>query len=208
MTNNDMINYVFGDKLVSTASQFPSFDSYVSHYLSPEASEFLSELYGYKGDFTESNDPVTYIEYLKALFSELLDKTQRPRNGMSEIIEALVNSAKTYGAKLFAGSEVISIEKFQTRFIVKTANLTAFAQKVVVATHPAAFMKVKGEVSEEIQRIPIFKSIKKRQAFKGAAVYTEAWWEKTGNDTSNLSLKPRQKFVSNSNCLGTTLPYG
>lgn len=208
MTSNDMAIYVFGDKLVSTASLFPSYDSYVSHYLSPEASEFLSELYGYKGDFTESNDPAPYIEYLKALFSELLDKNQRPRNGMSEIIEALVNSAKAYGAKLFAESKVISIEKFRAGFTLRTANLTVFAQKVVVATHPAAFMKVKGEVSEEIQATPIFKSIKKRQAFKGAAVYTEAWWEKTGSDAANLSLKPRQKFVSNSNCMGTTLPYG
>ena len=193
---------------VSTASLFTSVDSYMSYYLSPEASEFLSELLGYKGDYTETINPAPYIEFLKALFSRFSFTNRRPLKGMSAVIDALVPSVRSYGGKLYAGSEVLSIEKVDTKFILRTTNLTIFAQKIVIATHPTAFMKVKGGVSEEIHRESVFQSIKIQPAFKGAAVYRNAWWEKTGNDTENLNLEPRQKFISNSNCLGTTMPYG
>lgn len=208
MTSNEMTSYAFRDDLVSTAWLFPSVDSYMSYYLSPEAAEFLSELFGYKGDYTAFINPAAYIEFLKKLFSELSDVNHRPLNGMSEIVEAIVTSARNYGAKLYAGRPVVSIEKKEEKFIVRTENVTVSAQKVVIATHPAAFRRIGGQISEEIQRDPIFQSIKTQTAFKGAAVYREAWWKDTGNETSNFSLKPRQKFISNSNCLGTTLPYG
>ena len=203
-----MFNYAYSDDRVSTASLFTSVDSYMSYYLSPEASEFLSELYGFKGDYTGTINPAAYIEYLKAMFSKFSNTKRRPLKGMSAVIDALVSSARSYGAKLYAGSEVLSIEKGDTKFILRTANLTIFAQKIVIATHPAAFMKVKGGISEEIHRDSVFQSIKIHPALKGAAVYRNAWWEKTGNDTGNLTLEPRQQFVSNSNCLGVTMPYG
>ena len=203
MTSNDMVNYAFSDDRVSTASFFSSVDSYMSYYLSPEAAEFLSELYGFKGDYTESLNPAAYIEYLKLLFS-LSSKHQRPIKGMSAVIDALVTSVRNNGGKLYANREVLSLEKIKANFILRTANLTVSAEKVVIATHPAAYMKVKGGVSEEIHRDPVFQSIKIMPAFKGAAVYREAWWNKTGN----LTLKPRQRFISNSNCLGVTTPYG
>jgi len=69
-------------------------------------------------------------------------------------------------------------------------------------------MKVKGGVSEEIHRYPVFQSIKIMPAFKGAAVYRDAWWEKSENATRNITREPRQRFVSNSNCMGATMPYG
>ena len=203
-----MFNYAFSDDRISTASLFSSVDSYMSYYLSPEASEFLSELYGYKGDYTETINPATHIEYLNHLFSWLSNTNRRPLKGMSAVIDALVPSVRSYGGKLYAGSEVLSIEKVDAKFVLRTTNMTIFAQKIVIATHPAAFMKVKGGVSEEIHRESVFQSIKIMPAFKGAAVYRNAWWEKTGNDTGNLNLEPRQKFISNSNCLGATMPYG
>jgi len=179
----------------------------MSYYLTPEAAEFLSELYGFKGDYTESINPAAYIEYLKLLFS-LSNKHQRPLKGMSAIVNALVVSVRNYGGKLYAESEVLAIEKDETKFILKTMNLTVFANKIVIATHPVAYMKVKGGVSEEIHRDPVFQSIKIMPAFKGAAVYREAWWEKSENATRNITLEPRQRFVSNSNCMGVTMPHG
>lgn len=199
-----MLSYAFSEDRVSTASSFASVDSYMSHYLSPEASEFLSELYGYKGDYTEPIDPASYIEYIKILLAELADSSQRPLKGVSAVINALVFSAKSYGAQLFAESEVLSIERIETMFTLRTATSVIHAQKLVIATHPVALMKVKGKVSDEIHRDPVFQSIQIHPAFKGAALYSEAWWEKIGN----LSLEPRQTFISNSNCLGATSPYG
>ena len=203
-----MFNYAFSDDRASTALLFTSLDSYMSYYLSPEASEFLSELEGYKGDFTETMNPAAYIEYWNAYLLRFSSRNRRPLKGMSAVIDALVPSVRSYGGKLYAGSEVLSIEKVEKKFILRTTNLTIFAQKIVIATHPAAFMKVRGGVAEEIHRESVFQSIKIMPAFKGAAVYRNAWWEKTGNDTGNLNLEPRQQFVSNSNCLGMTMPYG
>ena len=205
MTSKDMTNYAFSDDRVSTASLFTSVESYMSYYLTPEGAEFLSELYGYKGEYTEAINPAAYIEYIKLLFSSLANSNQRPLKGMSEVISALVDSVKNYGGKLYASSAVLSVNKIKKSFVLKTTNLTISAEKLVIATHPAAYMKVKGGVSEEIHRQPMFQSIKIMPAFKGAAVYREAWWQ---NMTERLILEPRQRFVSNSNCLGVSLPYG
>ena len=68
MTSNDMVNYAFSDDRVSTAPLFTTVDSYMSYYLSPEAVVFLSELYGFQGDYKESINPAAYIEYQKMLF--------------------------------------------------------------------------------------------------------------------------------------------
>lgn len=198
-----MASYAFKDEYVSTAPLFPSVDSYMSYYLTPEGAEFLSEGYGFKGDYTESINPAAYIEYLKLPIS---GNHQRPLKGMSEIIDALVSSVRLYGGTLYKNSEVSSIEKVKTKFILATKKLTVSAKKLVVATHPVAFMKIKGSVAEEIHREPAFQSITSMPAFKGAAVYKEAWW--TNSTVTNLTLEPRQKFISNSNCLGVTLPHG
>ena len=205
MTSNDMTNYAFSDDHVSTAPLFTSVESYMSYYLTPEGTEFLSELYGFKGDYTEAINPAAYIEYLKLMFSSLANSNQRPLKGMSEVINALVDSVRNYGGKLYTSSAVLSVNKIKTSFVLKTTNLTISAEKLVIATHPAAYMKVKGGVSAEIQRQPMFQSIKIMPAFKGAAVYREAWWQ---NMTERPILEPRQRFVSNSYCLGVSLPYG
>ena len=203
MTRNEMASYAFKDEYVSTAPLFATVDVYMSYYLTPEGAEFLSEGYGFKGDYTESINPAAYMEYLKLPIS---GKHQRPLKGMSEVIDALVFAVRLYGGTLYKNNEVSSIEKVNTKFILTTTKLIVSANKIVVATHPVAFMKVKGSVAEEILREPAFQSITSMPAFKGAAVYKEAWW--SNSLITNLTLEPRQKFISNSNCLGVTLPYG
>ena len=203
MTRNDMASFAFSDDHVSTAQLFATVDSYMSYYLTPEGAEFLSEGYGFKGDYTESINPVEYIEYLKLPVSS---KYERPLQGMSEVIDALVASVRDYEGTLYKDNEVVSIEKIKTKFTLTTKKLTVSAEKIVIATHPVAFMKIKGGVAEEIQREPVFQSIIIMPAFKGAAVYKEAWW--SNKTITNLTLEPRQRFISNSNCLGVTMPYG
>lgn len=204
MTRNDMASYAFKDEHVSTAQLFATVDSYMSFYLTPEGAEFLSEAYGFKGDYTEFINPAAYIDYLNLPLSNY---HQRPLKGMSEVINALVSSVKLYGGTLYKNNEVISVKrKKKTKLILTTTALTVSAKKIVVATHPVAFMKIRGGVAEEIQREPAFQSITSMPAFKGAAVYKEAWWN--NSTITNFSLEPRQRFVSNSNCLGITTPYG
>ena len=208
MTSNDMVSYAFSDDRASTAPFFTTVDSYMSYYLSPEAAEFLSELYVYKGDYKESINPAAYIEYQKMLFGPdgLSFENFRPLKGMSAVVNSLVASVRKNGGKLYSENAVLSVDKVETSFVLKTASLTILADKLVIATHPVAYLKVKGAVSEEIHREPVFQSIKIMPAFKGAAAYREAWWQ---NTTGNLTrLNTRQRFVSNSDCLGTSMPYG
>jgi len=94
MTSNQMVGFAFSDDRVSTASLFSSVDSYMSYYLTPEFAEFLSELKGLKGAYTESMNPAAYIELFKLLKLSLSNKYQRPLKGMSAIINALVASAE------------------------------------------------------------------------------------------------------------------
>ena len=89
---------------------------------------------------------------------------------MYAVIAALVSSARSYGAKLYAGSEVLSIEKGDTKFILRTTNITSLA-------HPAAFRKVEGGISEEIHRDSVFQSLKIMPAFKRAAIYRNTAWK-------------------------------
>ena len=206
MTSNEMASFAFRDDHVATASHFASVDSYMSHYLTPEGAEFLSELYGYKGDYTEAINPAAYIEYLNLLFV-LSDKYQRPFNGMSAFVDWLVTSVRLHGGKLYRGNRVSFIDRKENRFALNTCYFNIFAKKVVIATHPAAFMKIKGSVAKQIQRHPVFLSIQIMPAFKGAAVYKEAWWEKSV-EGRHFTLSPRQRFISNSNCMGLTMPYG
>ena len=159
MISNKMVGFASSDDRVSTASLFSSVDSYMSYYLIPEAAD-LSELKGFKGAYTESINPAAYIELFKLLKLSLSNKYQRPLKGMSAIINTLVVSVRNYGGKLYAESEVVVIEKDETKFILRTMNLTVFTNKIAIATHPVAYMKVKGGVSEEIHRDPVFQSIK------------------------------------------------
>lgn len=207
-TANDMYRYAFSDDRVATAPLFASYGSYMSYYLTPEGAEFLTEAAGFNGFQKQLNDAATIIEYVKLLtssnsFSSLF---RRPLSGLSEVINSLVASVRNYGGKLYAGSAVLSIDKTKTSFVIKTTNLTISAEKVVIATHPSAFMKVKGGVAHEIHRQPMFQSIQMMPAFKGAAVYREAWWQ--NKTAGHRILETRQRFVSLSNCLGTTMPYG
>ena len=198
-----MASFAFRDDHVSTAQLFATVDSYMSYYLTPEGAEFVSAGSSFKGVYTESINPVAYIEYVKL---PVLRKYKRPLKGMSAITDALVASVRDNGGTLYKDNEVVSIEKIKTKFILTTKTLTVSAEKIVIATHPVAFMKIKGGVAEEIQREPVFQSIIIMPAFKGAAVYKEAWW--SNKTITNLTLEPRQRFLSNSYCLGVTMPYG
>ena len=205
MTSDDMTIYALRSEHVATSHLFATWDAYVSHYITPEGAEFLSELYGFKGDFTEPVNPAAFIEYFQLLSVSYSGSYQRPVTGISAFIEELVASVKRLGGQLYKNNAVFSINEEKSRFSLVTCDFNVSAEKVVVATHPVAFMKVKGSVANQIQKHAEFKSIQVMPALKGAAVYNEAWSEESAG--ANLALRPRQGFISNSNCLGLTLPY-
>ena len=146
------------------------------------------------------------MEYYEQL-ALLTGKEIRPLKGMSAFVKALAKSARSLGAKIYAGADykILSIDKQMDKFFVKTPKHEVKVSKLVIAAPPGSFESIRGSVADRIQREQAFQSIMPRPAFKGAAVYPRAWWEEIANPKDKLY--PMERFLSNSDCLGWTLPH-
>ena len=207
MSFGEMHAYIFEEERQSEASNFATFETFQQHYLTPEGSKFYFDIFGYEGDVGGSAEGV--VEYYSLLDTEFTGEEIRPKEGMSALIRALAKSALKLGAKIFTGRryEIASIRKRFNRFVLKTSKRNKITStKLVIAVPPGPFKKIGGAVAQKIQREPAFQSVKAFPAFKAAAVYPRAWWEDI-TDESKL-LYPMERFLSNSDCLGWTLPHG
>ena len=204
MTCSQMLDYLLRKEHVDQIHNFATFETFQHHYLTPEGSRFYFDVFGYDGDLKGSPEGVLeYYEQLAALTGEEI----RPLKGMSAFIGALAKSAKSLGAKIFAGVDykILSIDKQTNQFVLKTPKHKVKVGKLVIAAPPGSFGSVSGSVAKRIQREREFQSILPRPAFKGAAVYPRAWWEEVANVKDKLY--PMERFLSNSDCLGWTLPH-
>ena len=199
-----MLDYLLRKEHVDKVHNFATFETFQKHYLTPEGSRFYFDVFGYDGDLDGSPEGV--VEFYEQL-AALTGKEIRPLRGMSAFIEALAKSARGLGTKIFTGDnhKILSIDKQTNQFVLKTSQYEVSVGKLVVAAPPGAFGSVSGSVAEQIQRAPEFQSILPRPAFKGAAVYPTAWWEEITNVKDKLY--PMERFLSNSDCLGWTLPH-
>ena len=147
------------------------------------------------------------MEYYKLLDAEFTGKEIRPLKGMSALTVALEKSARALGAKIFTENGISSINQLSKTFVLKTsAGKKITAEKLVVAAPPGSFKKISGKVAKKIQQEEAFQSIKAFPAFKAAAVYPRAWWDDITDE--DIRLYPMERFLSNSECLGWTLPHG
>jgi len=199
-----MIDYLCKPEHLSQIHNFATFETFQHHFLTPEGSRFYFDVFGYDGDLKGSPEGV--VEYYKQL-NALTGKEIRPLKGMSAFIEAVASSAKDLGAKIFAGNDykILSIDKQMDSFVLKTPKHEVKSAKLVIAAPPVPFSHVSGSVAARIQQESAFQSILARPAFKGAAVYPKAWWEEFTSD--KYRLYPMERFLSNSDCLGWTVPH-
>lgn len=204
MSCSQMLDYLVKPEHMSQISNFATFETFQHHFLTPEGSRYYFDVFGYDGDLKGSPEGV--VEYYKQL-NLLSGKEFRPKRGMSAFADALAKSARNLGAKIFAGKDyrTVSIDKQAGLFVIKTPKYEVKAAKLVIAAPPGSFSKVRGNVAERIQHDPVYQSIMKRPAFKGAAVYSRAWWEEYTNKMDRLY--PMERFESNSDCLGSTVPH-
>ena len=200
MTCEKMVEVVTKDVPKANVSLFVTAGTYLSHYLTPEGAELISEYYGVKSDYLHFISPESYNEFLRRRQDEVPGgEYARPHGGMSAIITVLFKLVKDQGGLVYTGNKVLSINQKGDNFTLRTINQTVSANKVIIATPPASLAKIEGNVTDTVTQHPIFKSIVSVPAFKGAAVYKKAWW----NDT----LQYPQQFTSYSECLGITMPY-
>ena len=144
------------------------------------------------------------FQKLTQVFFSLPSSYLRPFRGMSAITNALANSTRTLGGKIFVSDQVLSIDDSGEKgFILTSQKRKIKAKKLVVATFPAALNKISGQVVRRIRNQRIFQSMNLGLIFKAAAVYNTSWWENAGN----YSLGPMERYFSASDCLQSIMPY-
>ena len=192
-------------------TQFSTAETFLSYELSPEGTKIMAEKFGFKGDYMQAINPMSYRTYLQEEYhaTSPLSDTRRPSNskGMSEIVTELRKKVESRGRKISSDETVVSINKEGDKFLLQTTKLTVKANKTVIAVGPAALKKIEGDVIQNITGHQIFESIVGVPAFYGAAVYDKPWWNDTTATQKNNSLQPLEKFISSSYCLGITMPY-
>ena len=204
MSFAEMHEYLFQEDHVTEASNFATFETFQQNFLTPEGSKFYFDIFGYEGDLRGGASGV--VEYYTALDSVFTGDEIRPKKGMSALIGALAKSAKKLGAKIYRGCKIVSITKQFSKFLLKTSEKNMVtATKLVIAVPPGPFKKIGGGLAKKIQRHKAFQSVMGFPAFKGAAVYPRAWWEDITDE--NKRLYPMERFLSNSDCLGWSLPH-
>ena len=188
---------------LSTAGRF------LSMLLSPEGVKWMTDAYGLKGGYIEKINPKSYIELLKKTLHHLDsdDFDLRLKGGMSTLVENLISRVRNLNGTIYLQETVTSVSKRGNSFVLLTSNFTVQANKTVLTSAPEALKEIKGDVMQNITNNDIFKSIVSVPAFRGAAVYPTAWWNDAVAIQKNNSLQNLQTFISNSNCLGITMPY-
>ena len=188
---------------LSTAGRF------LSMLLSPEGVKWMTDAYGLKGGYIEKINSKSYIELLKTTLHYLDSKDieLRPKRGMSTLVENLISRVRNLNGTIYLQETVTSVSKRGNSFVLLTSNFTVQANKTVLTSAPEALKEIKGDVMQNITNNDIFKSIVSVPAFRGAAVYPTAWWNDAVAIQKNNSLQNLQTFISNSNCLGITMPY-
>lgn len=206
MSFAEMYEYLFQEERKSQAFNFTTFETFQQYYLTPEGSKFYFDIFGYEGDARGGAEGM--VEFYSVLDSEFMEEEIRPTEGMTALVRALTTSAVKLGTKIYAGNryEISSISERSNGFQLLTAKKKKImATKLVIAVPPGPFKKIGGPLATKIQREEVFQSIKAFPAFKAAAVYPRAWWEDITDDVERLH--PMEKFLSNSDCLGWTLPH-
>lgn len=204
MTSSQLLSHACKPENIANVDSYATVDTYFSNILIPEAAEYLSELYGYKGDYTDFIGPKSYMEFTE-MTMKLSDKYIRPTGGMSTIISTLKSKVEAMGGKIFTSTGIKSLFKDGTNFVLMTPTLRVNSRKLIVATPPVQFRAINGSTAKRIQGTPQFDSIQPIPAFKGAAVYSNAWWENIR--VAGSPVLPGQKFISYSNCLGISMAH-
>ena len=202
-TFKEMLKYVLSKQ--SDAVKFPSLAAFFTHCWTPEGLEYFDSLTGFVRDYTHMPNAESFFEIRQTLAYMKLEFS-RPNKGISALTHALKNSAIKHGVKIYKNEEVKVIDEVETNsYVLKTTNFQVTANKVVLAVPVQALEKIQGSLPDKIKSNHIFKSVGFEVAFKGFAVYDNAWWE--NNSTGSRQLRDEQEFLSNSDCLGFTFPY-
>lgn len=187
------------------ATKYASASEFLSDYLTPEGRQLFNHVIGFQTDYTHQENAETLFEIEKTL-ANFTRKFVRPEEGLSVITQVLKMSAIKHGAKLYENQEVSIIdEKQDKKFKLITTKYAVTANKLVLAVPVCPMKRIQGSVAEKVKNDSAFDTIGFWTAFKGFAVFKDAWWQH--NSTGSRYLADEQEMLSNSDCLGFTFPY-
>ncbi|XP_068733500.1 uncharacterized protein [Montipora capricornis] len=209
MFSNFSVKQTAENVIKANSSNFSTAGEFLSGFLSPEGAKFMEYVYGFNGSYMQEINPESFKAYLT---ETLWDENQRyedirPAGGLSDGIEKVKEEVQNRKGKIYLSETVTSVAKDGSKFVLQTSKQKVKANKTVLTVGPSALKRITGDIIKNITDHKIFKSIVTVPAFNGAAVYPSAWWEDNIAVEKNNSLKPLEMFVSNSNCLGITMPY-
>ena len=202
-TYQEMISYLASN--LREATNFTTLGDFISEYLTTEGFHYFNHLNAFIPNYERQPNPETLVD-LVLTGANFKKNYSRPVKGLSEITRALQTSAVKLGAKLYNNEEVRIIEESpEKQFKLVTARYTVTANKLILAVPVSAMKQIKGSVAEKVRNDSIFDSVGIMVAFKGFAVFEEAWWQH--NTTGSRYLADEQEMLSSSDCLGFTVPY-
>jgi len=206
LNRSDTVRDMADDVTKAKSSLYSTAVDFLSGYLSPEGRELLEDAYGLKYRLYDVS-PESYKKYLKEKLSDELNSRgdKRPEEGLSKLIQLLKNKVNTLNGSMYFPETVTSVMKEGSKFFLQTTNRTVRASKIVLTVGPTALKDITGDVMQNITTHKILRSIVSVPAFFGAAVYQNAWWK---DSNAVKKMVPNDMFISSSNCLGITMPYG
>ena len=193
----------------ANSSNFSTAGDFLSRFFSPKVAKFMEYVYGFNASYMQEINPESFKAYLQ---ETLWDENQRnednrPAEGLSDGIEKLKEEVQNRGGKIYLSETVTSVDEDGGKFVLQTSTRKVKANKTVLTVGPSALKRITGDIIKNITDHKIFESIVTVPAFIGAAVYPSAWWKDNIAVEKSNSLDPLQMFVSNSKCLGITMPY-
>lgn len=206
MTESEMYKYVWKNITKQKALEVPSYRDFLCQRLGSEGCELLNARYAVKRDFPEESTLFRY-EKNKA-FSYVSGNYLKPHGGISDISNALKNSAKSFGVKMFSKEKVKQLNRKGDVFAVRTDHFLVSAKKLVIAVPSFAFEAFMGDVATDVKENVLFGSILPANAFKAVAIYSYPWWENATSSRNRTVSKPTvERFWSASTCLVGLMPY-
>ena len=136
-------------------TQFSTPETFLSYELSPEGTKLMAEKFGFKGDYMQAINPMSYRTYLEKEYyvnSASLDARRPPNSkGLSEIVTELTKKVERAGGKIYCKETVASITKEGDQFLLQTTKLTVIANKTVITVDQPHWRRSKATSFEMLQ---------------------------------------------------------
>jgi hypothetical protein len=159
--------------------QYPDMRSYMRASLGAENTQFVADMFRFRGDFTYPISAKGYLEFLDEDW-DVCCTPSYPVGGMSEFIKRMAAQAAQRGVRIFTSEPALEIDGgpgASGRYRITTPGYVVTASRLVIAVDAEGFKHVGGDVARKIQAQPQFQDL---MGVKVASInqwWPSAWWQ-------------------------------